>query len=116
LSATRLETVDRAANDLGVLRLGQSLQSADQTRINQAYDEVYAQLKEEGLATWTSTAAVPNEIVPHMAALICRQCTETYSLSNDRYQRLAVKWDRAMPEIRKLTAPAYESFQEAVDY
>ena len=116
MAQTKLETVDRAATDLGMLRLGQALQSADQTRVNQAYDEVYADLKEEGLATWTSTGSVPNGLVPHVVALICLNCTETYSLSSDRYQRLSVKWTKAKPEIRRLVAPHYESISEAKDY
>ena len=114
--ATKLETVDRAANDLGVLRLGQSLQTADQTRINTAYDEVYADLKEEGLATWASTASVPSELVTHVVALICEQCSETYSLSDNRFARLQTRWVKAKREIRRLTTPRYESLGEAVNY
>ena len=44
--ATKTDIRDRAGSDLGLLRLGQSLQSQDATRITSAIDEVYADLKE----------------------------------------------------------------------
>lgn len=50
--ATKAETRDRAATDLGILRLNQSLQHQDKVRVEAGYDEVHADLKEEGLATW----------------------------------------------------------------
>ena len=116
MAVTRLATVDRAANDLGVLRLGQALQSADQTRLNQAYDEVYADLKDEGIATWTSTGSVPNELATHVVALMCEQCSETYSLSDNRFARLSGRWGKAKSEIRRLTTERYESLEDPVNY
>lgn len=119
--ATVSEVVDRAANDLGILRLGQSLQAQDSTRINSAYNEVYAQLKTEGIATWTSTGAVPAEVVPHVAALVADNCLGTYSVSNDRYTRIknavgANDGDRAKRAIRKLVSSDYPSMADPVDY
>jgi len=57
--ATRNEVRDRVANDLGILRLGQSLQHQDSVRILASYDEVYDRLKVDGLAIWSSTGDVP---------------------------------------------------------
>lgn len=76
--ATEAEVRDRAANDLGMLRLGQSLQNQDKVRIETAYDEVYEQLKEEGLATWASDGSIPTKLVPHVAILIAHNCLNTY--------------------------------------
>jgi len=116
LAVTRLGTVDQAANELGVLRLGQSLQTADQTYLNQKYDETYAELKNEGLATWISTGSVPDELVSHVTALVCQKCSEVYSLSDNRYQRLSARWNAAKREIRRITTPSYESLEDPKDY
>ncbi len=112
--------VNRAANDLGLLRLGQSLQSQDQTRIEEAYNEVYAQLKEEGLANWASTDNVPNEILPYVACLMADNCLSTYAVSDSRYQRIKVEagpeGEAAKRAIRKYVTPEYESTDEPTDY
>lgn len=107
---------DRAANDLGLLRLGQALQDQDKTRIESAYDEVYAQLKNEGLATWASTADVPDDLVPHVVALVAQNCLSTYGVSNDRYTRITNSSSSALREIRKLVAQNTSDQCEAVDY
>ena len=114
---TKAEVRDRAANDLGVLPLnGDALQSQHVTRIEQAYDEVYEDLKDEGLAIWASTASVPNNIVPHMAALVANNCLGSYAVSESRYVRIKNEASFAKREIRRLTAPDYVSQDEPTDY
>jgi hypothetical protein len=114
--ATKAEVRNRAANDLGLLRLNQDLQAQDVTRIEAGYDEVYAQLKKEGLAIWASTAEVPDELVPHMVALVADNCLATYGVSPERFQRIKSSSIPAMREIRKLTAPHYPSLDNPTDY
>lgn len=114
--ATAAEIRDRAANDLGVLRLGQSLQSQDETRIESAYSEVYAALKVEGVATWAYSGEVPDEIVQHVASLVAENCLNTYGVSQERSQRIKDAASVAIKEIRRLTAPSYVSADTAVDY
>jgi len=114
--ATRAEIRDRAANDLGMLRLGQSLQAQDNTRILAAYDEVFAMLKKEGYANWTSTGAVPAEFVPYVATLVADNCLSTYGVSNDRYVRIKNAATEALLKIKLLVAHDYSSQDEGVDY
>lgn len=118
--ATAAEIRDRAANDLGLLRLGQSLQAQDATRIADGYTEIYAQLKKDGLATWASTAEVPDELVPHVVALVCMNCMNTYGVSQERALRIlsasGPSGMTAKREIRKLTANHFPSQDEPTDY
>lgn len=114
--ATQAETRDLAGNELGMLRLGQSLQAQDATRIETARTQVYAQLKKDGHAIWASTAAIPDELVPHVVALIAENCLGTYGVSTERYQRIKSSAVVARREIPKLTAPDYVSQDSATDY
>jgi hypothetical protein len=119
VSATGIR--DRAANDLGMLRLGQSLQAQDATRITQGYAEVYSRLKKEGLAIWAYSGSVPDELVSDVVALICVNCMETYSISNDRAQRIYAKAGEggvaSMRNIRDIVASDYALPQnEPTDY
>lgn len=114
--ATVAQVRDRAANDLGILRLNQSLQAQDDTRITSAYNEVYADLQNEGLATWTSTGSIPAECVQHVAALVADNCLNTYGVSNDRYQRIKLSVKEAKREIRRLITPEFISPANPSDF
>ena len=116
MASTKANVRDRAANDLGILQLGQSLQSQDSTRIEQAYDEVYAELKKDGYATWAATGSVPDELTQHVVALVAFNCVGAYGVSPARYQRIVGAAALAKPEIRKLTTPDFESLLQPVDY
>lgn len=99
--ATQENIRDRAGNDLGILRLNQSLQDQDAKRIESAYTEVYAQLKQEGLATWAYEGEVPDEVVPYVVALVADNCLSTYGVSDKRYQRIKIAVSSALDNIRK---------------
>lgn len=118
--ATKAETRDRAATLLGRLKIGQALQHQDKVRIEAAYDEVYEDLKDEGLAIWATTASVPAAVVPHVAALMAWNCLDDYGVSDSRYQRILNKVGRrgetAKSEIRRLVTPEYESLDEPTAY
>lgn len=80
--------INRAANALGLRRLNQAIAAEHSTRIGEAYDEVYGQLKDEGLATWASTGSVPDAIVPHVSALMAANCLDSYGVSEERFARI----------------------------
>ncbi len=114
--ATKAEIRDRAAQDLGILQLGQALQSQDATRIESAYDEVYAQLKKDGLAVWASSGNTPDEITPHVSALVAENCAGVYGLSSERFQRVVFAASKGKREIRKYATQDFVSQDEATDY
>ncbi len=121
MALTKVQIRDRVANDLGVLPLNQSLPAQHVTRIEQAYDEVYARLKTRGLATWASTASVPNDLCPYVIALVCDNCLNTYSVSVERWSRIKAiagvkNGDDAIRAIRELVSPEYVSQENPTDY
>ena len=113
--ATKQDIRDRAAFDLGILRLNQQLQNQDKTRIESAYAEVYDSLKLEGLATWPIEGTVPDAVTPYVVALVAKNCLGSYGVSDKRYQRIQVAATEALPEIRKNTVTNYIS-AEPMDY
>lgn len=103
MALTKAQIRDRVANDyLGILQLGQSLQSQDATRIEQAYDEIYEYLKTKQLASWASTGSVPNDLVPYVTSLVAKNCYMTYGVSNDRAARIINDSLLAEKTIREL--------------
>lgn len=114
--STVAELRDRAAQDLGVLRLGQTLQAQDATRISQAYDEVYETLSRSGYATWAKAGEIPDEMTMHVSALVADNCLLTYSVPETRYNRIKVAAQIAMREIMRHAAEHYESVDEPEDF
>lgn len=101
---------------LGVLALGKTISATDTARMTRAYDQVYDELKEEGLAYWPSAGPVPDKFVSYVEALMAFNACDTYSVSAERYQRIVNKAANSHREIRRLGAPDYESLDEPVDY
>lgn len=114
--ATRNDVRDRAGELLGLIQPGGTLGAEHSTRILAAYDEEYAALKVDGRATWTSTGAVPAEVVPHFAAIVAFNCADTYAISQLRFQRIAARAAAGRREINALVAPDHESLDDPVDY
>lgn len=114
--ATKSETRDRAANELGILRLGQTLQDQDKVRIESGYDEVYENLNEQGLAIWATTGEVPTKLVPYVVSLVADNCLNTYQVSEGRYRRIKLTALTAVREIRRLVQPEFESVEPMRDF
>jgi hypothetical protein len=101
---------------LGVLPLGGTVSATDTARMTRAYDQVYADLKAAGTATWASTDDVPNDAVPHVEALMAFNAADSYYIPDKRYQRILLKVKPAKRELRRLAVPDYESLDEVKDY
>lgn len=110
------EIRDRAAQELGILRLGQSLQSQDAARIDQGYAEVYEELKSDGLATWAFSGSVPNQMSQYVVFLISENCLGAYGVSDKRYVRIMNGAEKARREILKHAAPDHVSQDEVSNY
>jgi len=120
--ATKAEIRNRAATDLGILRLNQALQAQDAKRVGTAYDEVHADLKKDGLASWPSNGSCPTELTPFVVALVADNCLNTYGVSIERFNRIRAaagplgRGEVAKAEIRRLVAQDFVSLDDATDY
>lgn len=114
--ATVAETKQRAGEFLGVVGVGGTLSAPADARLQQAYDEEYADLKDDGLAIWASTGTVPNDVMPHLAALMAYNAADSFGVSGERFNRIVVRRNAAPAKIRSAVTPAYESFDDPKDY
>ena len=101
---------------LGVLEVGGTASSADDTHMTQRYNEVYADLRNTGLDYWASAGPVPDEYAPHVEALMAYLSTDDYSVSDRRLQRIMGKASVAKREIMRLGKPPFESLEQPTDY
>ncbi len=117
---TKVEMRQRVGEDLALVPIGQSLETQDQVRIDAAYDEVYERLKEKGLATWASTAEVPERLTPYYALMMQERLLVSYSISDTRYQRIKLDAGengmKALKNLSELSLPVYEDTVENCDF
>lgn len=118
MSKTIAELRNRALQKLGRLGRSQTATGALADDMNDAYNEVYAELKNKGLVAWAEAGPVPNEYVPHVVNLMCILRSE--GISNERYQRLALEagpiGDTARLRISSLINGEWTNPLEYTDY
>lgn len=114
--ATTIEVRDHALGLLGLIPVGQAAQDQDRVEVESYYTRIYADLLSSGLATWISAGPLPDEVAPHVAALMAWQGTDTYGVSPARYQSIAAKASVARREIRRLVRPRYEGLTDQTDF
>lgn len=118
--ATKAKVRQRVGEDLGLVPIGQSLESQDQNRIDTTFDEVYNRLKEKGLATWALSAEVPSQVVPYYVLMMLEKLVTSYSVPESRFLRIkndaGEDGNKAMNNISELTTPEYESTDEVTGF
>ena len=113
---TLSELYNRTAEFLGRKRLGQDMDNALLVRVTASYTECYADLKDDQLVTWASDGTVPNEIGPHLAALMAFNCLSSVHVSSELRDRIIAAFRIAKPNIRRLITPQYQTTDEAEDF
>jgi hypothetical protein len=114
--ATVSETKHKAGRMLGVVRMNQALKPDHDALLEEAYGQVYDDLKEEGHAIWASTGTIPDSCMPHVAALMAFSVTTDVGVSGERYAAILAQRNVAKPEIRRLVTAAHETVNEPTDY
>lgn len=109
--ATKADIRNRAAESLGILPIGQALENQYKTRIDTGYGEVYAVLKEEGIAYWSISADVPEKFAPAVISLVARNCLTLGTTTTRRdliLNAAGVDGEKAHAIIRRLGAEKYK--------
>lgn len=116
--ATLAEVRNIAAGLLARHRLGQAITNDIKVRLDQSYDYVYADLKDEQLTIWSkdSGTVIPDGVATHVAALMAFEANSDIGVSDARYQRILLKANLAKPSIRKIVTPIYESLDSTEDF
>lgn len=118
--ATKEEVRQRVGEDLGLVPVGQALESQDQIRIDATYGEMYARIKEKGLAAWAATGDVPERIVPYFSLLIEEKLLTSYSVPESRHIRIKTDAGQdgaiAMLKLAEMVVQEHESVDSPQDF
>lgn len=118
--ATKEEVRQRVGEDLGIVPVGQDLESQDQLRIDATYNEAYQILEERGLVSWAVAGTIPDKLVPSFSLLMQFMLLVSYSVPDSRYVRIISQagedGEKAIAKIAKLTTQEYISNEDEQDY
>lgn len=118
--ATKAEVRQRVGEDLGLVPVGQTLESQDQNRIDATFSEMYEKLKEKGLAAFPAAGPVPAKLVPSFCLLMASHLLTSYSVPESRYLRISTDagpdGSLAISTFSQLATPEYESETDVADY
>jgi len=118
--ATKAEVRQQVGEDLGLVPIGQNLESQDQLRIDATYAQVYGRLKEQGLAAWPILGPIPDQLVPAFCLLMEQKLLTSYSVPDNRYIRINTDAGQdgveAIKQLAALVIQEYDSPRYPADY
>lgn len=118
--STKAEVLQQVGEDLGLVPIGQSLESQDQLRIDAAYVQTYDRLKERGLAAWVAAGPIPDRFVPYLCLLIEQRLLISYSIPESRYVRINSECGpdgaQAIKKLAELVVPEYDGSTSNTDF
>ena len=122
--STKAEIRDKAASLLGRRTPGQAIEDPIKVVLDDAYDHVYASLKDMQLTFWASAAntVIPDAVAPAVAALMALDATDEYTVSEKRMATILLKVngsgniEGAVNLIRRISTPKYESLDEPENF
>lgn len=88
---TKTEIRNRVAARLGLVEVGGTPSTAQETALDEAYDEVYAQLEVLYLTTWASDEDVPDEVAIPLVDLIAYWKVDDFPRSPERSAAIRAK-------------------------
>lgn len=118
--ATKEEIRQRVGEDLGLVPIGQDLEYQDQVRIDAAYNELHAYLKEKGIAAWAVDGTVPERLVPYFCLFMESKLLISYSVPESRYVRISTEagpgGSMALLKIAEMSIQQYEATDDVTDF
>lgn len=115
---SKSELRDQVLEYLGKKVIGQAASYNQQVDIEQAIDEVYADLRADRLLTFSTTGDIPNDVTPYIKVLVAQK--RSSGLSDERYQRVLLdagqSGEKAKREIRRVVSPNHDPTDEATDF
>lgn len=75
---TRSELIEMAADELGIVASGQSLEPEDQQKIDSRVDGMFAELGSRGVCTVGDDDAIPIELSETLAILLANACATVF--------------------------------------
>jgi len=115
--ATKAEIRDKVARKLGIKKASQALSNRFVEDLDEAYNDIHANLERLGLVEWDAAGDVPGEFVPHVVALIALTRVTEYNCTGNRLQGIVSSASGAKNSIRELmNDPYFDSAEGAVYY
>ena len=120
MALTKAQAKQRAGELLKIVPIGQSMENQDDTRMGEAYDEIYAKLQINGTAIWAASGSMPSEVESDFVYLMADSKIDLYPVSDNLYTRIKNKVGpdglTALNSIRRQLGDTYEDLSRPTDF
>lgn len=114
--ATLFDVKQKALRRLGVLSTGQTMTGETEEQVTTAYNALYGELQVKNLIVWPKNGDVPDPFVEHVIDMLAFNLANEFGVSDARWQRLSLSYERAQRKLAELIYPPYVSTSEPVDF
>lgn len=114
--ATKAQIAVRVLQKLKVLENGETINTEDQTIVEDAYDASYALLDAQELTSWGSAEDIPTGAELPVIDYVANECKEAFSVPADLLARLPYQAEQSLGKLAILLAPTYVSDEIPADY
>jgi len=114
---TKAQVRDRVASILKRRAQGGAIDPNISARIDEAWDAVFDDLKDEQLAIWAIAGPLPKaSLLPPVADLMAFDCSGDIHVSAALQNKINLRLVRAKPAIRRIVTPTFRSVTEPEDF
>ena len=102
MAATAAQIRNKAAQRLGLKSGTLNLSSDISDDLDEAYNEIWADLEAKDIVNWDLTESVPDEFVNPVVDLVAESRVVDYAVSRERFSRIVAAASTAEKRIRKV--------------
>jgi len=113
---TKTKLISRVLQKLKVLAMGEDVAPEDSALVSEFYDEVYEELKQKGVATWSSVEDIPSLQAQQVIKIVASRCADDFEHEELNTQRLLLEESQAMIKLDEYIHVPYVSASETESY
>ena len=116
MAKTKAEIAEKGLQKLGVLESGETVDSADQTIVEDVYDSTYKILAAQDLVSWGSGDDIPTEAVNPIVFIVAENCLTEFIIPQDKQMLVIRGAEKAMGQLKMLEFVDYVPDEEGHYY
>ncbi len=89
MAVTKTQLGAKVLEKLGRIGAGESVDSDDQTLVDDAYDSVYEELRSRHLVDWGSTESIPTWAMLHVRNIVANRVANDFGLARNEQEELS---------------------------
>lgn len=114
--ATKAELRNKVLQRLGVIDPEETPSSADANTVEEAYLELYDELRKSGHVSWASGGSIPSEAVRPLVNVIAYELLPEFLVPGEQAMKIQSAYQSAIRRLRAVMSEPYTSDSKFSEY